>query len=329
MSLRITKAGLCDSIQDNGRHGYQNSGINPNGAMDRFSSNLANALLGKVLHAAVLEFSFPGSSIMFEKATIICITGASFSPVINGQTIPLNHPIYVPANSLLEWKQLVSGRWCYLALAHELVLENWLGSYSTNTKIGAGGFKGKFFCTGDRVLYKNNIPFSQVYSSEVKLLQWTANPAVTIRDEPFYFLKGNEWHWLGDEGKQALHENGFAISNQSDRMGYRLEALPIPLRIKESLVSSPVCAGTVQHLPTGQLIVLMADHQTTGGYPRIGYITSADLSRLAQCQPGSAIRFKEINLKEAEQKKVHLQKYLQQIKKACTFKMQNIIHGAL
>ena len=329
MSLRIIKAGLFDSIQDGGRKGHQHLGINPNGAMDLFSAQLSNALLGKELDSAVIECSFPACSILFDKATIIFITGASFSPTINGQPIPINHPMYIPSNSLLEWKGLENGRWCYLSIVHELVLENWLGSYSTNTKIAAGGYNGRTLCKGDQIFYKNDLHFSTDYLAEVKLLDWTADPIVKKKDKTFSFLKGAEWQWLSLESKHALQENSFAISRQSDRMGYRLLAPPLTSVNNKSLVSSAVCAGTIQLLPNGQLIVLMADHQTSGGYPRIGYVSSVDLSSFAQCQPGDLIRFQEIDLEEAEQKKATMQKYLQQIKNACTFKMQNVVHAAL
>jgi antagonist of KipI len=329
MSLRIIKAGLFDTVQDGGRHGFQHLGINPSGAMDRFSAQLANALLGKELHAPVLECSFPASTILFETDTIVCITGMETSPTINGQQIPLNHPAYIPANSLLEWKHSEKGRWNYLSLVHELVLEDWLGSYSTNTKIGAGGNKGRILTKGDQLFYKKVLCFNNEYSTEIKLLGWTAGWVKGNKEMPISILKGAEWHWLSEQGKLALHKNDFVISRHSDRMGYRLLGHPLLLSNNNSLVSSAVCAGTIQLLPNGQLIVLMADHQTTGGYPRIGYITSADLSHLAQYQPGSIIQFREVDLAEAEQKKVALQKYLQQIKNACTFKMQNVVHASL
>lgn len=328
MSLRIIKAGLFDTIQDGGRHGFQHLGINPNGSMDAYSAQLANALIGKDLAAPVLELSFPASSIIFEKATVLCITGASFSPVINGEPIPTNHPVYVPAHSLLQWKQNKKGRWCYLSVVHNLELENWLDSYSTNTKIATGGYKGRTLSKGDQLSFKNDLYFDGVHANEVKFLDWTTDSIAEATKKTFLFLKGPEWHWLTTEGREALQANSFAISRLSDRMGYRLSAPALLVANNNSLVSSAVCAGTMQLLPNGQIIVLMADHQTTGGYPRIGHVTSVDLSYLAQCQPGELVHFREVELVEAEQEKRAQQKYLQQIKNACTFKMQNIVHAA-
>src|SRR4051794_1315160 len=105
MSLKIIKQGILDTIQDQGRFGFQHYGINPSGAMDRFSANLANCILGKEMNAPLVEIHFPGPSILFEEATIICITGADFSPVINHSSIDLNQPVVVNKNAILEFKQ--------------------------------------------------------------------------------------------------------------------------------------------------------------------------------------------------------------------------------
>src|SRR2546423_14341624 len=115
MSLSIIKAGILDTIQDQGRYGHQHAGINPNGAMDRYSSQLANALLGKELTAPVLELHYPASQLMFQKECIICITGGDFAPLINGRSIPLNHPVVLAKNSLLQFQRHLYGTRCYIS----------------------------------------------------------------------------------------------------------------------------------------------------------------------------------------------------------------------
>lgn len=139
MSLRIIRAGVFDSLQDGGRWGYQHFGINPGGAMDRFSASLANALLGKPLNAPVVEIHFPASQILFEEATIVCLCGADFSATANGHPLPLHHPVIIAKNSLLRFNHIQSGSRAYLAVLHDLRVEAWLESYSTNIKAGAGG----------------------------------------------------------------------------------------------------------------------------------------------------------------------------------------------
>src|SRR5690349_13433470 len=143
MSLRITRQGVLDTIQDLGRFGHQHLGINCNGAMDKFSMQLANALVGKSLNEPVLEIHFPSSQILFEKETIICITGADFFPTVNDHPIPLHHPIVVSKKSLLKFEKLQSGARCYLSILNEFKLDKWMNSYSTNLKANSGGFQGR------------------------------------------------------------------------------------------------------------------------------------------------------------------------------------------
>src|SRR3978361_1664650 len=108
MSLQIIKAGILDAIQDQGRYGYQHLGINPGGAMDTYSAQLANALLGKDLNAPVIEMHFPASQILFVKETIICISGADFSPEINTKRIPINQPLAINKNRVLHFNKMLS-----------------------------------------------------------------------------------------------------------------------------------------------------------------------------------------------------------------------------
>src|SRR4051794_38462631 len=116
MSLKIIRAGVLDTIQDTGRFGYQSAGINPCGAMDRFSAQLANCLLGKPMDAPVIEMHFPAPSIVFEAATIICITGADFCPVINEVAVPNDQPVAVNKDAVLQFKKVGMGARCYLSV---------------------------------------------------------------------------------------------------------------------------------------------------------------------------------------------------------------------
>src|SRR5436305_971184 len=143
MSLKVIKAGLLDTVQDLGRHGYQHLGINPGGTMDRFAASLVNALLGKELTAPVIEMHFPASTILFLEPCVVCLTGADFSPLINGALVPLNQPLFVTADSVLKFTKPQSGARCYLSVLNELRLQKWLGGYSTNLKAKAGGYKGR------------------------------------------------------------------------------------------------------------------------------------------------------------------------------------------
>lgn len=325
MSLRIIKAGILDTIQDCGRYGHQHLGINPTGAMDRFSAQLANALLGKQRNAAVIELHFPASHIMFEKETIICLTGACFSPTINGIEIPMHHPVAVAENSLLAFQKLVNGARCYLSLLNGIKVDEWMNSYSTNTKAAAGGWQGRGLLRYDQIMYNSNINLAKLLNEkEVVILPWKAAETVDTRTE-IEFIIGSEWHWLTREAQENFQNNWFQITNEADRMGYRLHGRELQVKEEKQLLSSAVSFGTIQLLPDGQLIILMADHQTTGGYPRVAFVITAHLPILAQKKPNDVIKFKLTTLETAEQKITAQHKHLQQVQTACKYRIEEYV----
>jgi antagonist of KipI len=325
MSLLITRAGILDTVQDHGRYGYQHLGINPGGAMDRFSASLANALLGKDLTSPVIEFHFPAAQIRFEKSCIVCLAGADFTPLLNDEPLPVHQPVLLKEGAVLQFKGLRSGARCYLSVLNELLLEQWLQSFSTNLKAGAGGYQGRSLKSGDRIAL-SSLPYPEINKGFFTPLPWKYNNAVGVK-KAVRFIPGKEWNWITTKSQTDFLNNTFRISAASDRMGYRLQGEALVQRHQEQLLSSAVGFGTVQLLPNGQLIALMADHQTTGGYPRIGHIISADLPKLAQAQPGAELRFVMTNVAEAEAVWITQQQYLMQLQNSCNLKMQNWWHA--
>jgi antagonist of KipI len=322
MSLRIIKAGLLDTVQDLGRWGYQHLGINPGGAMDRFSAQLANALLGKHLNNPVLEFHFPAAQVMFKTATVICITGADFSPTINDVEIPLNHPVVVSKNTVLKFQKRKFGARAYLSVLPPLQLEEWMKSYSTNSKAGLGGWKGRALQKDDELKFTKDIELSQLLQKkEFSLLQWSTQEAVKPRNE-IQFIIGSEWHSLTKEAQEVFQNYWFEVSADADRMGFRLAGTTLSVNEHEELVSSAVSFGTVQLLPNGKLIILMADHQTTGGYPRLAHVITAHLPLLAQKSPNDVVLFRMTDLATAEEKLMKQIKFLREIQLACRSRME-------
>lgn len=328
MSLRIIKAGLLDTIQDGGRYGYQHLGINPGGAADAYAAQLSNALLGKPLTDPVLEMHFPAAEILFTEATIICITGADFTPCINDIRVPLNQAIMVHEHTVLRFTKPVSGTRCYLSVLQSLESDSWLNSYTTNLKIQAGGYNGRSLKSSDELYFANRLSIPFINSRFFELLPWHAHITQATTNE-VQFIIGSEWHWLTEEAQYEFQHRYFQVTTESDRMGYQLQGPVLDVRITESLVSSGVSYGTVQLVPSGQLIVLMADHQTTGGYPKIAHVISADLPLLAQKHALNNIAFRLTTLEEAEKRFTDRQKMLQQLQNACKFKIENLIHASL
>jgi antagonist of KipI len=323
MSLEITRTGILDTIQDTGRYGYQHLGINPSGAMDRHAAQAANALLGKDLSAPVIEMHFPAAGILFHCETIICITGADLAPSVNKKNIPVAQPVVVPKNSELIFQKKITGARCYLSVLHDYELEKWLNSYSTNLVAAAGGFKGRALKRGDIIHFRND-ERPPLLNHGLTVLPWRSSENISLKKE-IRFTKGNEWEMLQADGTEIFIGNKFRITSSSNRMGYRLQGKKLVAKNYSQLVSSGVTFGTIQLLPDGQLIILMADHQTMGGYPRIGQVISADLPLLAQSDPGDEIFFTEVNIKTAEDIYMIQHSELLQMQSASAFNIQKIL----
>lgn len=326
MSLTIIKAGILDSIQDEGRFGFQSSGINPGGAMDVFSARLANCLLGKPMNAPVIEIHFPAPVISFSGAAIICITGADFTTAINDKEIQINQPVLVNKKAVLLFKKVNQGARCYLSVVNNFEITAWLNSYSTNLKAAAGGLHGGSLKSGDIIPFEKIDALERYLKNETfKVLPWKVQPQEQQAVNKIEVIKGSEWGWLNEASQQAFLNSSFRITKIADRMGYRLSGTALHLKEQNQLVSSSVSFGTLQLLPSGQLIVLMADHQTTGGYPRVANVISAHLPLLAQCRTNDAFSFAITDIEIAEQKLLQQFNYLQKVQYAAGFKIEKIL----
>ena len=319
MSMEVIKSGIADTFQDAGRYGYQHLGINPNGAMDLIAMNVANALVGNELNEAVLELCFPASILFFKKSTLIALSGANFSAGLNGEPIPINQSIAVPALSELKFTKIEKGVFCYLAVHGGFALSLWLDSNSTNMKAQAGGWKGRSLQKGDPIEFKKEL--SKI--DEMKIFPWRANVFDFYSDaQRIQFLHGNEFDWLDVPSQEKLMEESFTMTSIRDRMGYRVKGKELTRKNGE-LISTSATFGTVQLLPDGQLIILMADHQTTGGYPRVAQVIAADRSKLVQTSVGDEIFFREISLQEAEDLLLLQRKILKQIQVTCAVRLKD------
>lgn len=314
MSIAILKPGICTSIQDLGRHGYLSSGITNSGAMDILSCTLANYLLGNEAGEAVLEMSFPAAELLFKENAVIALAGADFSAYINDKAIENYKPYFIHKDEVLHFKKRESGSWIYLAVKGSFKIDQWLNSYSTHTKAKLGGYKGRLLQKNDSLeLAHTQDHKTQRFHFKIAAHEWEQwYNGSTIR-----VLPGNEFGLLNKSSAIALYKNQFSITQQSDRMGYRLESDVLTLSNPVNLISSGVTTGTVQLLPSGQCIVLMADHQTTGGYPRIAQAIAADLPKLAQLQFSKKIKFKQVDISAAEESLLSMQRWLQQVKASC------------
>jgi antagonist of KipI len=319
MSIRIIKKGLLDTIQDKGRYGHQHLGINPTGAMDIVSMRLANALVGNDEHEAVIEMHWPAPVIQFESDTCFAISGADVMAYIDQQIeVPVNKTVFVKAGSKLSFTEKGKGARIYLAMQNGLALEPWLNSNSTHLQLNHGGLH---VITGSVIGYKKSLPH---HLSITKICSWYIKSPVDLSDKTIHFIPGKEWGLVNEATRTQFKQNFYQIDNNSNRMGYRFTGTPVYPEQNTELISTAVTKGTIQLLPNGLPLVLMADHQTTGGYPRIGHVISADISKLAQFEPGETIQFKEVSITEAHRRLRELDLYLKQIEIACKLRMSDL-----
>lgn len=326
MSITIKRQGIFDTLQDEGRYGYQHLGINPGGVMDSTASKTANMLVGNQPGEAVIEMHFPAASFYFDKACIIALSGADFSPFINDKPVPLNRTLIVPASSTLEFKQYKSGARCYFSVQGGWSADYWLGSYSTDVKVKAGGFGGAALKKNQTLHCKaEQFYFERLHHKDVIVTNIQADTKhLYLTQNSLHYFDGPEHNLMDDSSIKSFKSSSFTISLQSDRMGYRLNGPPLKTSVTQ-IISSAVTRGTIQLLPDGNLIILMAGHQATGGYPRIGQVIASDIPSLAQMPPNTSIRFTYVTLEDAEKIFIQHQQYLQDIAVACNFQLKEFL----
>ena len=309
MSILILKSGILTTFQDLGRAGFRRFGINPNGAMDRQAARLINILLGNAEAEAVLEMHFPAPVLEFEANVFVALGGADFSARLNDRTIENWRLVSVNQGDVLSFPERKSGARIYLAARGGFAAEKWLGSASANLRAGVG----KALQKDDRVFLKqmtgNKAQRSNFKISNSLIPRYSNFPTVRV-------TAGAEFDALTALGAEVFLKNSFTVTTDSDRMGFRLKGAPVYLLDEIKLVSSAVNFGTIQLLPDGQMIILMADHQTTGGYPRLAHVAEIDLPLVAQLNADDKVYFKLISGSEAENSLIEREKDLNLLKTA-------------
>ena len=323
MSIIIQKEGILTTVQDTGRNGFRRFGINPNGAMDKTAARLINILLGNDEAEAVLEMHFPAPEITFEKSAVFALGGADFDAELNDEKLENWKPHYAGEGSTLKFTEKTFGNRAYLSVKGGFLIEKWLGSASTNLTANIGGFSGRKLQKNDRLLFKVQSSKFKVQSSKPKVqnikISYSLIPSYS-RFPTVRITAGAEFELLNAYSEQCFLQKAFTVSQNSDRMGFRLDGEPLFLLDNKELVSSAVNFGTIQLLPAGQLIVLMADHQTSGGYPRIAHIIETELPIVAQLGASDKIAFQLISLEKAENILLELEKQLNFLRVGCKFK---------
>ncbi len=275
--LKVLKPGFYTTLQDRGRFNYRNKGVPVSGCMDLLALEQLNLLLENEKDSAVLELTMTGPSLLFEAPTYMAITGADMTPMLN-ETPIVNHKVYqVNAGDTLSFGKLNSGFRSYLAVKGGFLAEPILGSMSQYVPLTEKPCIAK----GDAIGYASLGEFTPKIS-EMK-------PDNYVHQETIHVHKGPEFHLLSETQIDELLERTFTIAKENNRMAYQIEGHMEGHSF--SMLTSATLPGTVQFTPTGKLIILMRDGQTTGGYPRILQLTKEAICSLAQKKTGDPIRF--------------------------------------
>ena len=322
--LKILKNSLQTTVQDLGRTGFQKYGVIASGAMDPYAHRLANLLVGNEEQAATLEIALVGPAIEFTEDTVIALCGGDLSPKLDGQATPMWRMLPIKKGSTLTFGEPRIGARCYLAVAGGIDVPEVMGSRSTYLRAGIGGFQGRALKKGDAV------PIGEISQQKLlSLLQCAENdsdwrlPPIRYFEEPVIrMMTGRQFDLFDDDSKKRIFNEVFTVSSDSDRMGYRLEGSPLALETPAELISEAVAFGSIQVPADGNPIVLLADRQTTGGYPKIGQVASVDLPLISQLKPGQQLRFKEISLADAQQCWIEQEQMIRQIKAAIKLKRE-------
>jgi len=294
--LEILRPGANTTYQDSGRNHLYHIGITISGAIDQRNYKLANALVNNKLNDAVIEFAYQGPLLKLSNGEInFAITGNIFFNIIKKNSEIIEGKCYQnyilkdgDQLDIISTKKNVYG---YLAVNGGFKLNEFWKSYSVNTKANIGPNNGKKFSLGEKIIIKNSLP----KSTKEKKLNFK-----NYFDKNIRVIKGTNFDYFSQEAKTKFFNEEYLVTNLADRMGMRLNGPALENIVNTNIKSEGLVRGVIQVPADGKPIILLSDHGTIGGYPKIATIISADLDQVGQLIPGTKIKFKEVNLAEAE-----------------------------
>jgi antagonist of KipI len=294
--IEVRAPGLLTTVQDLGREGFGPMGVSPSGAADPLALRIGNRLAGNAEGAAALEMTLLGGTFVFPERAEIALTGADFSATLDDHSVEMWNSVEVRPGQTLRMGPTRAGARCYLCVRGGIDVKLFLGSASTHLLSGLGGFEGRALRKGDvlrigtaagsfRTFRKRKLAAKVVAQLQPrKVLRVTAGP---------------QSEWFSEEARKTFYTGTYRVAEESNRMGLRLEGAAITSAAGGEMLSEGVCLGAVQITASGLPIILFVEQQTTGGYPKIANVISADLSSLGQLRPRDEIRFELVEMETA------------------------------
>ena len=292
-TIQVQSPGLFTTVQDLGRRGFGPMGLSPSGAADPLSLRLGNRLVGNPDSAAALEMTLVGGTFLFCDDGIIALTGSDFGASVNDQPLPVWTTAKVSSGQILRMGPTRSGARCYLCVRGGIQVNSFQGSASTHVLSGLGGFEGRALRKGDVI---NIGPASTSFCAK------RISPQSVQRLSPRKILRvtsGPQSDWFQESSQQLFYANSYRVTEDSNRMGLRLEGAAIPPHNKGQMITEGVALGAIQIPDGGQPIILFVEQQTTGGYPKIANVISADLPSIGQLRPRDELCFEKVDWETA------------------------------
>jgi len=291
--VRVLSAGPGATLQDAGRHGYLRFGVTAAGPMDALAHATANLAVGNPAGSTALEISVGGIDVTAESGPLrVAVAGGEFTLSLDGRPLPAAAVLNLDEGAALKIRAGRSGSWCYMAVAGRFVVPKVLGSHATHTRTGFGGVDGRALVAGDRLGIERSGSSEQSIGAIVA--PWLDRPVNVIR-----VVLGPQHDYFADDQIAAFLAGPWSVSVKRDRMAYFLEGPRLTHARGYNIVSDGIALGAIQVPGDGRPIVLMADRQSTGGYPKIATIIGPDLGSLAQARPGTTFRFESVSIAQA------------------------------
>jgi antagonist of KipI len=294
--IEVRTPGLLTTVQDLGREGFGPMGVSPSGAADAVALRVGNRLAGNADGAAGLEMTLLGGSFFFREPAVVALTGSDFAPALDDRRVETWSSVEIRAGQTLQLGATRAGARCYLCVRGGIDVGLFLGSASTHLLSGLGGFEGRALRKGDvlkvgraiegfRTFRKRNLARRALEKlAPRKVLRVTAGP---------------QSDWFSKEAHELFYRGTYRVTEESNRMGLRLEGAAIASAPGGEMISEGVSLGAVQITASGLPIILFVEQQTTGGYPKIANVISADMSSLGQLRPRDEIRFELVEMETA------------------------------
>lgn len=304
--IEIISAGMLSTVQDLGRFKVMKNGFTQSGVMDAYSTKIANKLCKNDINAPVIEMTMLGITAKFKGEHIFAISGGIFDVSLNNKPVRTNKAYIAKDGDVLSIKGAKQGLRCYLAVAGGFDVPLFMGSASTNLKINVGGFNGRKLKAGDILKIGKADKIKNIEKRE--LPENTYNNPVKVR-----VVLGPQDDMFSENDLMLFSKQQYTVTSDLDRMGIRLWGIALRGKEKLEIISDAITFGSIQITNSGMPIILMADHQTTGGYAKIATVISADLPKLAQVKPNNKISFEIIDIDTAEKIAIKQKKFIDKL----------------